>query len=593
MTTVIKRAKLAILGVLAFILVAPFGVFFPALGAYNPASLVGVATVATLRAGNYIPYPYIYLVGYISFGDGGEGVLGYNSGSSAADNGCTLFRDSSAHVFQRLGVENVLNVDQCGATGTGTTDDTAAINRAFAASTHAVCSSGKTYEVMGLLLPIANATVDFASCTIAVNETGSAANAFMNIAVSGVTVENLHAIRTSGGGGSGGGAGIQVGTTATANNTQIINFFCDSSALATELAECIRIGSGTNLLIDRFQAKSTGYGIIQLSNGFFSTVKVTNAIATDMYSDFFEQNAGAGGRMNDVLLDNITFNGSHDWPTGETEERFAGFTSVFDLTISNSHVKNAAGDACVHLEGTSTHIKIIGSTFWDCQVSGGNDGFIYVLTSTANINLTGNWFIVDNAYTCSGCYALGDGTGAYSNSITAAGNTIVDLNGAHQIGGFDLSGYTGNADIVGNTMQGGATFVVLFSSGTTSTNINISSNNVASSTNGVYSANAFTSGGSGGTNIDVRDNTFSVSGYSVVSGTNTNSTLPPVNWTVTGNKSLGAGLGTLIFNGVNTFGGDNWYASGLTNTSVAVTGGTATIECYDFKQGTGIIHKCP
>lgn len=559
----------------------------------SAASPQMVSTVAVLRAANFGSYSTINLSGYNTAIDNGGGVLVLNSAdTTSSDNGCTIFVDAANHRFYRAGGQASLNIDQCGAIGSGVVDDTARINAALSASKQVVCTAGKTYEVMGLLSPVANSTVDFAGCIIAINETGSAANAFMNIAVNGVTVRNVHAIRTFVSGGTGGGAGIQVGITASANNTLIDNFYCDSSALATELAECIRYGSGANLTINNFHAKSTGYGILQNSSGVFTDLKVTNAIAEDMYSDFLEQNA-SGGRTTNLTVDNLQFQGCHNFPTPETECRGIGVVSTFNFTLSNSTIYQASGDACVHLEGASTHIKIIGSTFWDCQVSGGNDGFIYVLTSSANLNLTGNTFIVDNAYTCSGCYALGNGAAAYANAITATGNTIIDLQSAHQIGGFDLSGYVGNADIVGNTMQGGSTFALLFSSGTASTEINISSNNVVASTNGVYSANVFVATGAGGTNVDVKGNTFSVSGYSVLSGPNTNSTLPPTNWTVTGNKSLGAGLGTLLFSAINSSGGLNWYASGLTNHTIATTPGTGTNECYDTLQGTGVIHKCP
>lgn len=107
-----KRVGWIFAGILVVIFLAPFGVFFPALGAYNPAQLVGVATVTTLRAGNYIPYPYIYLVGYSSFGDGGQGIVAYNSGGST-DNSCTKFHDASGHEFDRGNLTN-LPVSYCG-----------------------------------------------------------------------------------------------------------------------------------------------------------------------------------------------------------------------------------------------------------------------------------------------------------------------------------------------------------------------------------------------------------------------------------------------------------------------------------------------
>lgn len=87
-------------------------------------------TVTSLRA-NTAAIKSVYLLGYTTQSDGGEGILNYvPSDVTSTDNGCTIFVDSSNHRYYRTAAYGSVNVKWCGATGNGSTNDAAAINAA-------------------------------------------------------------------------------------------------------------------------------------------------------------------------------------------------------------------------------------------------------------------------------------------------------------------------------------------------------------------------------------------------------------------------------------------------------------------------------
>jgi hypothetical protein len=104
--------------------------------AANPQSsnVVSMPSVSALRAGNYSAYKSMYLSGYYSASTQGGGPLTLDaSDTTTADNGCTVFVDAHGNRFKRQ-VSGPVNVQECGAKGDGTTDDTAAFNAAIAAA---------------------------------------------------------------------------------------------------------------------------------------------------------------------------------------------------------------------------------------------------------------------------------------------------------------------------------------------------------------------------------------------------------------------------------------------------------------------------
>jgi hypothetical protein len=110
--------------ILFALLVAPFFAF-----AQTPQNVTSLPNVAALRA-NTIAYPAIYVSGYYSNNDGGQGVFVYNSTDTTnPDNGGTIIVDAAGHRYDREAV--MLTPLQFGAVCNGGlnngVDDTASI----------------------------------------------------------------------------------------------------------------------------------------------------------------------------------------------------------------------------------------------------------------------------------------------------------------------------------------------------------------------------------------------------------------------------------------------------------------------------------
>jgi hypothetical protein len=419
-------------------------------------------------------------------------------------------------------------VDHFGAIGDNQHDDTTAFNAALSASRHIVCTHNKTYLLNGIVHASSpNSVIDLSGCKIRIVEKPST-NQFLDIEASSVTVRGLYLI--------GVGDGIQIGAIKPVSNIQILNFTCDSSAIPSGLSQCIYWGEVTKLTVDHPTFISSGYGMLQIPSKPSRGLTVTHATATDMYGDAIEQNGQANGVANDVLIDDFTFNGSHDFPKPATEERFAGFTSVNGLTIINSHVKNANGDACLHFEGTSAHIILSDTVLTDCQVSGGNDGYIYFLTSTADFRSVRNTFIKTSKLG-GGIYAFSTQSGNYANPITSTNDSFIDESGSHGLGGFNLAFHTGMVTIDNPTAKNVGTFVSLIST----TGISWSGGNVTNATNGILAENGARPSGGGGTDISVKGAHINCIIWCVRSSTNTNGTGAPTHWILLGNVYTGTG----------------------------------------------------
>ena len=116
----------------------------PTWSATNPAV---VATIAALKA---LTTPanntVLYVQGYTSSGDGGEGWFVYNSGSSASDNGGTIIAPTIGSGRYLRSIEGTtgqtINVKWFGAKGDGSTSDTTAVSNAM---TLAIAVEGALY----------------------------------------------------------------------------------------------------------------------------------------------------------------------------------------------------------------------------------------------------------------------------------------------------------------------------------------------------------------------------------------------------------------------------------------------------------------
>ena len=419
-----------------------------------------------------------------------------------------------------------VNVEHFGAIGDNQHDNTAAFNAALSGSRHIVCTRNKTYLLKGIVrAALPNTTMDFSGCKIHIAENPTTIQ-FMDIEADNVTVNGLYLI--------GVGNGIQIGASKPVSNIQILNFTCDSSATPSGLSQCIFWGEVTNLIVDHPNFIGTGYGMLQMPSKPSHGLKVTHGTATDMYGDAIEQNGQANGVATDILIDDFTFNGSHGFPSPATEERFAGFTSVDGLTITNSHVKQANGDACLHFEGSSKHIALSNNSWADCQVSGGNSGYIYVLTGSADIKENGDTFTFTGAVP-GAVFAYDTSSNSYGNAITAQNLKIVDSSGQHRFGGFNLLFHFGPVVIQNVQASGLSDFVRMVST----VDVTVANSQVADTMNGIYSEAPTKDSGCGGENITLTANRMRCLQWCIFTGTNRNGTGAPKNWKFSGNSFQG------------------------------------------------------
>ena len=107
-----------------------------------------VANIAALEAATSLSLPQtsVYVLGYVTSGDGGEGL--FYVGNPGSPNGGTIFADASGRTWYREEAEQrPTNVKWFGATGNGTTDDSAAIQATINASNGAVYLPPGTYHI--------------------------------------------------------------------------------------------------------------------------------------------------------------------------------------------------------------------------------------------------------------------------------------------------------------------------------------------------------------------------------------------------------------------------------------------------------------
>lgn len=464
--------------------------------------------------------------------------------------------------------DNFVMPERYGAVGDGATDDSAALQACITAN-RAVKLDAKTYYYTGVLTIPANTKLIGSGPSSKL----SGDNVIkMDISVANVQLSDFSFIGD-------GSRVITVGKNGTASNVTIerVNFV---PTVANHLDNCVALYTCSNVRIDKCNFVSTGYGVIQIAGFVCSAIKVTGCYFSDMYGDAVLLN-GAGSVATDVLIDSNTFTGSHDWTTPATERRFVGVTSAYGVRITNNFVTQCAGDAGIHLEDVGGRTTISDNIFIDCGVSGGNDGFIYILNSAKTLIISNNWFV--RTSTSAGSAFISTISGVYTDELLIECNDFTDTSGHHVIA-CNLASHTGLALIKNNYCSGCDQFVQVINAD----GVAVDSNSVLSTNYGVYSSNVTVASGTGGSNIEVRNNTFYCLTYSIRTGKNTSATNGPVSWLVANNAFktgdvLGAG-GTDIWMTGNKAG------SGLTNFTMASAAVARCVETnWNFKDGTGIV----
>lgn len=467
-----------------------------------------------------------------------------------------------------------VNVTWFGVSRDGATDDTAAINRALASNANVLLfPNANNYVYTGTLL-ISKAGASLTgfgknSCLQPGGGTGS-----VSITASNVSVKNLYMH------GPGNGSGINIGITGTPKNTVIEDIYFDGG-----LGPGVGLYVCSDVWVNRCYFDHVAYGVLQSMGYPMNTVKVTGCVATDMVGDFANFNGDGGGTAYDILVQGNSHLGSNAFATPQTEERFVTLTNTTNARILNNWVKNVAGDAAIHVEDVGGQNTIQGNTFIDCNIAGGNTGWIYLLNNNQVVTILDNWFIKSAGFTTA-CSAVSTASGVYSNPFIISGNFVIGT--GNTFAGFDCSNHTGQGLISNNFGSGLSAFVNLNSA----SNKQIRGNVVQSTPIGIISNPGVS--GSGGTDIEVSDNRIDCTNKALLAAPQTGGAAGvPTRWMVKDNYFSNTG-DMSVQNGVDCFGTGNTYAAGMPNNSVNVTiAGGAPVRCVDYKDfliGTGLIH---
>lgn len=477
---------------------------------------------------------------------------------------------------------DAVSVDAFGPAGDGATDDTTALNKAFSSGATRIYIPPKTYGFSGTVVIPAGVTVFGNGCGSASILRPLSSTGVCTVNGNNVTVRDLTY--------SGHGYGLKVGNSSTTTGFKALNVeFNSYPANTNSLTNAIWLHVCSDILVQGCKFNQVTYGVLQQGAKTCTDVRLVNNIILDTYGDFANFNGGAGHAPAHVLVHGNIYLGSNSYPSGATEERFLSYstdTTATYFTVTNNYIANSAGDAPIHFEGGGFNL-INGNIFVDCKLANGNDGYIYLLDTPGQIEISDNTFIQTSAISDS-VFAV-SANGGYSNLMTLSDNVIVDVAGQNVFGAFDLAAHTGETLISGNHMYGGNIFVQF----NTSANKRIIGNTVIASLYGVYSANVALASGGGSSVITVDNNYFDVADYAIRSGKNTNGTSPPDQWIVrnnTFNSTSAPHDGVLISSLTQGWATGNYYASNLLNTTIASSAGANTTEKNDFQNGTGLIH---
>lgn len=252
--------------------------------------------------------------------------------------------------------------------------------------------------------------------------------------------------------------------------------------------QVVYLGTCSNVKVVNNTFDGTYYGVIQRSGFVSSHVLIDGNTCLNSFRDFVEANCTSAAPSENWIVSNNTFDTNQNYPTAVTEGRFVGITSVRGVVITGNTVKKVAGDAAIHLEDTLGNTVISSNIFDNCLVSGGNNGYLYLLNSAENTVVSDNIFLRTDA-ALSAVYALSVDSNTYSNSLVITGNLVQGVASGGNLSGFNLGfqNATSSTTCVGNSFVD-VDFGILASN---TNNANITGNSFVRCATGI-SSGAFT-----------------------------------------------------------------------------------------------------
>lgn len=436
-----------------------------------------------------------------------------STGTLYAVNDGTVFAKSGGGFWARQ-YSGAVNIKWFGAKGDGVTDDRLAIQNAINTTKDVFIPQG-TFKIDTSISVSGDRQSIFGNGDLSVILQGSS-TAYINCSFSNVSFKNF---RIEGGGASG---GIRINNNSKHIDIESVTFYQGNQRVW--LYAC------SNISILNCAFINTGYGVIQQAGYSSNNVITDSCIVSDSIADFVEANCTHVSPSKNWTITNNQYLENIDYPSGTTESRFVGITSVENVIISNNIVEKTNGDSAIHLEDTLGDIIISGNIF-DNIICTSNDGYIYVLNSSENTIISNNIFKRTDT-TLPTAYAYSCGSGYYSDEVMFVNNKIIGNGTVKNLGGLNIS-YNGTKGMIINSNYFYELLNAVMFRGIT--NVKFSENLCYNCDNGFFLIRDSSS--NGGRYVDILNNTFiGTVGYDIYTSSNTNGTNPPRYWNISGNR---------------------------------------------------------
>lgn len=304
----------------------------------------------------------------------------------------------------------------------------------------------------------------------------------------------------------------------------------------TKLNQCVWLFNSANTVVSGCDFAGTGYGVISQYGYQANDVLVDGCTFSTMIDDAVAANSGGPIISYRWTVNNCKYLGNQNFPYSGNEGRFVSTASVYEVTLSGNTVVNAGGDSAVHIESNGGNTTINGCTFKDCFGAQGQDGWIYLLNSTKDVNIAANVFIYENSL-LGFQSAISVSSGSYTHASSWMGNIFLDISGAHQFSAFNVKSVQAASNLVISMNVGRG--LNKFADLNNSKRISFIGNSVRCVDGIVHSPGA--TGGAAedyiinANMIDLEDNGDGLTHYALNISRNSNGTQPPRRHSITDN----------------------------------------------------------
>ena len=366
----------------------------------SPVNISNISSLTSFDGG--ATSPVVFVEGYYNPADGGGGLYVYiPTDTTSPSNGGTIIIDAQNHRYY-LAYTGIISIKQFGATGNGTTDDTAAILATVALGVDFLVPTG-TYKTSSSIILTATGQCVIGSGDGIILKSGS--TSFDGIVLNG-------------------------------NNETIINIQVNGNGVG---ASGIGVHGSGNLVVD---CKSYGNG----AHGFYFDGSSTTCTMNRMENNYSYSNGQIGfscyNAPDNVRVGNVSYNNNFEGFTNDG-------TSYRNVITGNKSITNCitGGVGGIGLDQAGNCV-ITGNMINNSQSNRPGIRFQNNLASSLYCTITGNT-LTDN--TGGGIHMLANGSFFGSYNIIADNNFQNNTN-------FDIQLDTG---CIGNTISGISTIAVV------------------------------------------------------------------------------------------------------------------------------------